>query len=216
MQAREHQQSTSTLRAAVLVLLCLLAALTSCTNPVGLASSTLVPEQPVLVYYEWLKSASPAAVAIELRSMGSGARAGGQQDVKRALLLSVPATATAADEAEAVRLLTAVAAQPASINVAEDYRLFATHWLEMLQLRQQLRESGSQQDRSNASLDSLRQTYGELERRYEVLTTVMDSLERQNTLLAEQNKLMQQQIEALTAIEQQLVDQDLGGAASTP
>jgi len=216
MHARKHQQSTSVPRAAVAVLLCLLAALASCTNPVGLASSTLVPEQPVLVYYEWLKSASPSAVELELRSIGSGTRAGGQQDVKRALLLSVPPTATEADEAEAIRLLTAVAAQPASINVAEDYRLFASHWLDMLQLRQQLREFGSEQDRSNATLDSLRQTYDELERRYEVLTSVMDSLEKQNALLAEQNKLMQQQIEALTAIEQQLVGQDFGGATGTP
>lgn len=216
MKAADRQHSTTAPPAAVVALLCLLATLAACTNPVGLSSSTLVPEQPVLVYYEWLKSANPEAVAMELRSIGTGARAGGQQDVKRALLLSVPATATEADEAEAVRLLTAVAAQPPSINVTEDYRLFAAHWLDMLQLRRQLREFGSAQDRSNARLDSLRQTYDELERRYEVLTSVMDSLEKQNALLEEQNKLMQQQIEALTAIEQQLVGQDLGGAANTP
>lgn len=216
MNAGNRKHKTRVPASALTVLLCLLLALASCTNPVGLASSTLVPEQPVLVYYQWLKSASPDAVAMELRSIGSGSRAGGQQDVKRALLLSVPATATEADEAEAVRLLTAVAAQPPSITVSEDYRLFASHWLDMLQLRRQLREFGSAQDRSNATLDNLRQTYEELERRYEVLTSVMDSLEKQNALLEEQNRLMQQQIEALTAIEQQLVGQDLNGAGSAP
>jgi|GEM_PF-4053249 len=194
------------MRAALLCFL--LTALVACSNPVGLSSSTLVPEQSVLAYYQWMQSANPDAVAAELRSVSGQGGRGGLQEIKRALLLSVPPDSGAAAEAEAVRLLAGVIDDAPSTAVPEDYRVFAAHWHDLLLLRRQLGESGSAQTSTQSSLDELRRTYDELEHRYEVMAAVMDSLEKQNGLLEQQNRLMQQQIDALTVIEQQLVERD--------
>lgn len=204
--------AASALRTALLCLL--LAALAACSNPVGLASSTLVPEQSVLAYYEWMKSANPDAVAAELRSMSGLGGRGALQATKRALLLSVPPGAGEAAEAEALELLTGVIDQAPSTALPEDYRVFAGHWRDMLLLRRQLRESGSTQNSTESTLEDLRQTYGDLERRYQMMSDMVDSMEKQNGLLEQQNRLMQQQIDALTVIEQQLVEQD--SAAGIP
>jgi len=194
------------LRKALLWLL--LSTLVACSNPVGLSSSTLVPEQSVLAYYEWISSANPDAVAAELRSMGGLGGRGALQEIKRAMLLSVPPQAGKAAQDEARRLLEDVIDDAPSTALPEDYRVFARHWHSMLLQREQLREFGSTQSSTQSSLDDLQQSYDDLERRYEVLTKLMDSLEKQNVLLEQQNHLMQQQIDALTVIEQQLVEQD--------
>jgi hypothetical protein len=59
----------------------------ACANPVGLASITLVPEQPVLAYVSWVESASPQALDQELTAIGER-NIEHLHDIKRALLLS--------------------------------------------------------------------------------------------------------------------------------
>lgn len=161
-----------------------------------------------MAYYEWIMSANPDAVTAELRSMSGIGSRGALQEIKRAMLLSVPTVADEAAEAEAISLLAGVIDDAPSTALPQDYRVFALHWHDMLLQRSKLRESGTAQNSTQSSLDELRRTYDDLERRYEVLTKLMDSLEKQNELLEQQNKLMQQQIDALTVIEQQLVEQD--------
>ncbi|MES2604458.1 MAG: hypothetical protein V4603_05935, partial [Pseudomonadota bacterium] len=124
--------------------------------------------------------------------------------------------ATAADEIEAVRVLTEVVNASSHRNLPADYLIFATHWLQVLQERNDLREYVARQSDTQISLDSVRESYDELEQRIELLTEQRNSLEKQNLLLEQQNKLMQQQIDALTIIEQQLVEQDQGEAGPTP
>ena len=187
-----------------------------CSNPVGLSSSTLVPEQSALTYFQWLQSASADAIQAEQRSLSRAAANPQLRDVKLGLLLSLRPNATTEDTVEAEHLLTTVINADAHPNLPLDYQIFAEHWLQVLQQQVQLRESSDRQNNTQVSLEELRGRYDDLEHRFEVLTEVRNSLEKQNALLEQQNRLMQQQIDALTIIEQQLVEQDQGNAGNAP
>ncbi len=188
--------------------------LSACSNPVGLASSTLVPEQPALAYYQWVNSASVEARTNELQNLATMPTANpALRDVKKALLLSIKPDAQTSDVAEAQRLLSAVTrnAPPA---LAEDYRIFASHWLEELQRRGQLQQVLAERESLRAAQEVLSKNYNELQNRLALQTETVNSLESQKTLLEQQNRLMQKQIDALTVIEQQLVEQDRQGKGS--
>lgn len=190
--------------------------LAACSNPVGLSSSTIVPEQSAMAYFQWLQAASGDAIQAELRSLSRANQNQQLRDIKRGLLLSSRPNATATDLAEAVRVLTAVTTADSHRNLPDDYLVFATHWLQVLQERDDLRDYISRRSDAQASLEGLQERYDDLEHRFEVLTEMRNSLEKQNTLLEQQNKLMQQQIDALTIIEQQLVDQDQNQKGNAP
>lgn len=195
----------------------LLVVLASCSSPVGLSSSTIVPEQSALTYFQWLQSASGDAIQAELRSLSRSNPVNPPlRDVKRGLLLSLRPNATAVDVAEAIRVLTTITNADSHGNLPADYLVLAGLWLQVLQERGDLREYVVRQSDTQASLDSVRERYDDLEQRIELLTEQRNSLEKQNALLEQQNKLMQQQIDALTIIEQQLVEQDQGEAGPKP
>ncbi len=186
--------------------------LSACSSPMVLSSSTLVPEQSALAYYQWLHSASAEARNNELHNLaGMGTSSQSLRDVKKALLLSMPVEAPAADVAEAVRLLTAVARNP-DPALAEDYRIFAGHWLEELQRRGQLQQVLAEKESLHAAQEALRKNHDDLQNRFALQSGVVTSLESQKNLLEQQNRLMQKQIDALTVIEQQLVEQDRNGS----
>jgi len=195
----------------LLSLLSLLMA-SACSNPLVLSSSTLVPEQSALAYFQWLHSASAEARNNELHNL-AGLSAANQslRDVKKALLLSMPVDAPAVDVAEAMRLLTAVS-RNSNPALAEDYRIFAVHWLEELQRRGQLQQVLADKESLHAAQEELRKNYEELQNRFALQAGMVTSLESQKTLLEQQNRLMQKQIDALTVIEQQLVEQDRNGS----
>ncbi|MES2606222.1 MAG: hypothetical protein V4603_14910, partial [Pseudomonadota bacterium] len=72
-------------RASLLCLL-VLALLAGCSNPIGLSSSTIVPEQSAMTYFQWLQSASGDAMQAELRTLSRGNQASTQlRDIKRGL-----------------------------------------------------------------------------------------------------------------------------------
>jgi len=192
---------------------CLL--LAACANPVGLTSSTLTPEQSALAYYQWVRSASVEARQAELRNLRTQLQPQPQREVKMALVLSVPPTADADQVAEASRLLSDAAHVPGH-GLPDDYRILASHWLEVLALRGELHHLQRQLQEGADTLARLQQEHAVLERGYAVQSETVNSLQAQKTLLEQQNRIMQKQIDALTAIEQQLVDQDPRGGNKQP
>lgn len=213
MRTKAMQQSKSIIRRTLLRLAAVLGlcTLVACESPAVISTSSVAPEQSVLAYYEWLQSASPAALETELGVLNRGASSNAlQHDIKLALLLSAQSNDSddAAKEEEAMRLLNNVSNANGRDNLPVDYRIFAGSWLGYLQQRQKLRDFANLQQNSEAMLQQLENTYHDLEERYARLSQVMNSLETQNDLLAQQNKLMQQQIDALTLIEQQLVERE--------
>jgi len=188
--------------------------LSACSSPLGLSSSTLVPEQSAMAYYQWVHSASNDARSNELNNLAAmPATAQALRDVKKALLLSMPADAPGSEVAEAEHLLTAVVRNP-SPALAEDYRILASIWLEELQRRAQLQQVLAERETLRAAQEELRRNFSELQNRSALQAETMNSLETQKTLLEQQNRLMQKQIDALTIIEQQLVEQERGGNGS--
>lgn len=216
MYKTEMQQTESPMRRALarVVAACALCTLVACTSPAVLSTGSVAPEQSVLAYYEWLQSASPSALETELGVLNRGASSNQlQHDVKLALLLSAQGLNDVAMEEQALRLLESIDNNGARENLPVDYRIFAGHWLAYLQQRQKLRDFSKVQQNSEQMLQQLENTYHDLEQRYSRLSQVMNSLEKQNDLLAQQNKLMQQQLDALTVIEQQLVEREQPRAA---
>jgi len=188
--------------------------LSACSSPLGLSSSTLVPEQSAMAYYQWVHSASNDARSNELNNLAAmPATAQALRDVKKALLLSMPADAPGSEVAEAEHLLTAVVRNP-SPALAEDYRILASIWLEELQRRAQLQQVLAERETLRAAQEELRRNFSELQNRSALQAETMNSLETQKTLLEQQNRLMQKQIDALTIIEQQLVEQERVGNGS--
>lgn len=213
MHSSSPQQSGTSITQALSrcvagALLCLLVA---CTSPAVITTSSVAPEQSVLAYFEWLQSASPEAIQTELNVLNRETRPLNplQHDVKLVLVLSAQGRDDPAKEDEAYRLLENVNNSAARDNLPVDYRIFAAHWEGHLQQRRQVREFSNLQQNTELMLKQLEGTYHDLEQRYSRLSSVMNSLEKQNGLLDQQNKLMQQQLDALTVIEQQLVEREL-------
>jgi hypothetical protein len=180
---------------------------TACSSPVGLSSSTLVPEQSALAYYQWLRSASNDAVATELRILRAQSQTQPLRDVKLALLTSLSADSEVEVQNEAARLLTE-AVRLGGTSLPEDYRLLAAYWIDVLAQRGELRKLQVQLQQGAETLERLRQEHTVLEQSYAVQTETVNSLQAQKALLEQHNRIMQKQIDALTAIEQQLVEQD--------
>jgi hypothetical protein len=188
--------------------------LVACTAPAVITTSSVAPEQSVLAYYEWLQSASPAAIQTELSALDNERPLNQlQHDVKLALLLSAQGRDDPQKDQEALRLLENINNSQERESLPVDYRIFASHWLGYMQQRTQLRDFTNLQVNTEFTLEQLEGTYHDLAERYSRLSSVMNSLEKQNGLLEQQNKLMQQQIDALTVIEQQLVGREQPEAA---
>jgi septal ring factor EnvC (AmiA/AmiB activator) len=167
----------------------------------------MVPEQSALAYYQWLRSASTDAAATELRLLRAQARPQPLRDVKLALLTSLSAESDVDTQNEAARVLTE-AVRLGGISLPEDYRLLAAYWIDVLAQRAELRKLQVQLQQSAAALETLKQERAALEQSYAVQTETVNSLQSQKALLEQHNRVMQKQIDALTAIEQQLVEQD--------
>jgi hypothetical protein len=125
-------------------------------------------------------------------------------------------TATPATEAEAAELLDSVLAVGSSPTLPEDYWQFVPRWREVLRLRTQVREFTAAREQDRALLAEIELSNQVLEEKYQGIIAVLGTLERQKTLLEEQRQLLRAQLEALTAIEQQLVEQESVDRDSVP
>jgi triphosphoribosyl-dephospho-CoA synthetase len=199
------------------LLLVLLSMLHACTTPVGFATSEVAQEQDILAYYDWIRSASPEAVALEQQKLSTSNNVNPiQRNIKRALLMSVPSQATLSAMAEAERLLQQTLSdasvepdkksQPVA-TLAADYQLFAKQWLDVLQLRKQLLQLTQELSLSQASLQDIQATQADLLQRYNLLSATLMTQQQQREALQQRNTVLQQQLDALKGLEHQLVEQ---------
>ena len=205
-----------TRRAALLGVLVLLLALVGCSSPVVFTTSSLAPEQDALAYFQWIRGASADAREAELAALRAAVPVNPvQQQAKLAMLLSVPATASESALAEAAALLRGIqaAGNDGGPGLPADYQLFTTLWLDLLAVRVDLQQLGSEQQRSLSALQSAEDRLAELQQRYELLSATLVSQQRDNEELRQRNAVIQGQLDALNGIERQLIQQGSGRAA---
>jgi hypothetical protein len=211
------------------LLLVLLSTLHACTTPVGFATSEVTQEQNILAYYDWIRTASAEALALEQQKLSASDNVDPiHSTIKRGLLLSVPSQAPLAAMTEAEQLLQQALSDSASSgsgdgssgssvktdksnqqvsSLAADYRLFAKQWLDVLQLRKQLLQLTQALSLSQASLQDIQATQADLLQRYNLLSTTLQTQQQQREALQQRNAVLQQQLDALKGLEHQLVEQ---------
>ena len=203
-----------------LAALMLLAALAGCASapPDGSAGTSPAAEAPVrepadygpLEYYAWLSSAPPAAAEAELaRLEGNWWWRNTLVDrVQHALVLSASTLAGDAGRRQALELLDGVAKAPAAGGRDAEYRQFAAIWRSVLVLRDNLTVASLALRRAR---EDLRETDASLQQVREAFKDALESREghaRQIQELETQIRSLKKQIEALTTIEQQLIERE--------
>ena len=205
-------------RAARLGVLALLVALAGCSSPVVFTTSSLAPEQDALAYFQWIRGASAEAREVELAALRAAVPVNpAQQQAKLAMLLSVPAAASEAALAEASELLRGLqaAGHDGGPGLPADYQLFTTLWLDLLAVRVELQQLGSEQQRTVSAVQSAEDRLAELQQRYHLLSATLVSQQRDNEELRQRNAVIQGQLDALNGIERQLIQQGSGRAAGS-
>jgi hypothetical protein len=199
------------------VLLCV--ALTACNSPVGFATSEVSTEQSALSYYAWLQQASAEAITAEQAKLSAVVTpVPPQQLVKQAMLLTMADTASAEQLAQAQQLLEQAQALPVvaapggmstnMANLATEYQLFGQHWRKVLELRQARQLLIQQGEAQLLAINQAQTSQEELQQRYNLLSNTLVQRERQVTELQQRLEVLQKQLNALTGIEQQLVEQE--------
>lgn len=199
--------------AGVVATALLVTVLAGCSSPVGFATSSLAPEQGALVYYQWIRSASWEAREIELKNLRAAVPVNpAQHKLKLAMLLSVPPDAEETAVGEATLLLQELLADAdnSAVLLPLDYQIFASHWVEVLSMRQQLQTLGADHERTVGELSDLQNRQADLQQRYDLLSGTLVEQEQRNEELRQRNGVIQRQLDALNGIEQQLIEQ--GGA----
>lgn len=184
--------------------------LNACSSGISLSFTPPAATESAFDYYQKIRTFSAEELLVERNFVQTelADTPGGSSTVKLALLLSSENPADFANEAFAVELLEQLLSSAELDRLSNDYQVFAAQWLELLKQRQEAREIALLHQQTLDALNQLQAAYGQLDERYLGLARVLASLEEQNTLLAQQNILMQQQIEALTVIEQQLAERE--------
>lgn len=182
----------------------------ACSSGISLTYTPQAATETAYDYYQKLGTLTEEEIAEEkvLLEAAISAAPEAVSAVKLALLLTHDEATGGADEALAVSMLEQITPTNQTENLSNDYRVLAKQWLELLQQRKKARETTLLHEQTLTALNQLQTAYGQLDARYLGLARVLASLEEQNTLLAKQNVLMQQQIEALTVIEQQLAERE--------
>jgi hypothetical protein len=192
-------QTRSGSRIALLCGVLLCAALTACNSPVSFATSEVSTEQSALSYYAWLQQASAEAITAEQAKLSAVVTpVPPQQLVKQAMLLTMAETATAEQFIQAQQLL----------QQATEYQLFGQHWSKVLELRQARLLLIQQGDAQLVAINQAQTSQAELQQRYNLLSNTLVQRERQVTELQQRLDVLQKQLNALTGIEQQLVEQE--------
>lgn len=193
------------------LLACLsLLAMNACSSGISLTFTPPTEAESVFDYYHKVQSMTSEQYAVEQAQIEQELQSSdlASSKIKLAVLLGKTTDSLPENELRAINLLESVKSGTATASLSTDYQVFAGHWLEMLRQRQKARELSALQQQSLTTLQELQSAYSQLDERYLGLARLIASLERQNQLLANQNLLMQQQIEALTVIEQQLAERE--------
>ena len=154
---------------------------TSSSGPLFLPAADTPENYSVHAYYNWLDSADTEEIDTERVRLESEER-DLTRDVQLALVYSVPETASIEQEQQAIELLSTLE-PPGGVRfgVRGAYSDFARIWRDVLQQRQALRNTE---------------------------TELVEALKIQNRQLQEESRRLQEQIDALTTIEQQLIERE--------
>lgn len=199
------------LRCAAFAALLLLSA---CGTPGELVERTL-PEPPVparfgaLEYLAWLQDAPPAELGVELERLEQeGPRASLVDKVQLALLLSASSRADAEGKRRAREILGTVGREFILAQRSRDYLTFAGVWHSVLMLRDRLAAASGSLDALRLALEEAQARNARSDLELKSARDAREEGERQVEELELQIKSLKKQIEALTSIEQQLIERE--------
>lgn len=195
-------------RIGALAVACLI--LSHCNSAISVSYIPPATTDSAHDYYQKMRSLSATEQHDELQNLQSALTQNNNPTnaIKMATLLSWRENTDVTELSAAVAMLQQTLTSQHSEQISTDYRVLAEQLLELLQQRLELHEITLSLHQTRSSLEQMQSAYGQLDERYLGLARVLASLEQQNSLLARQNVLMQQQIEALTVIEQQLAERE--------
>ena len=202
------KNSKTVIRLLLLVSLQLL--VSACSSGLSLSYTPPTSEETAFDYYQKIKTLTSEELALEQSRIEEDRLINDSavNTVKLAILLGWEEQAEANAETLAINLLENLQAGVQRETMSVDYKIFSDHWLELLRQRQKMREFTILYQQTLDAQMELQTAYSQLDEKYLGLARILASMEEQNTLLARQNVLMQQQIEALTIIEQQLAERE--------
>lgn len=166
----------------LVLVFCVLAICSTVLPPQAAGLDELAPTP--LQYYEWSRTASAESIERERERIAEDTLTTDpvMTAVQLGLLLSTPAQASPASERDALVLLDAALRQPVALRADPEYRIFAGFLRTHLQQRFELRVAEATGLAGQQQLDSLQDA----------------------------NRQLQEKIDALTSIEQQLIQREQG------
>jgi hypothetical protein len=184
---------------------------------VGCESSNSIPmqltrNQSALDYYAWLTQATPVAIASERALLQESPATSRplEDQVRLALILGIQDNPE--DRQQAQQLLAAVSANPPLLLPLQDeYRILGQLWSRYLLMQDQLAAQTSRQQALTTELQQQRQDYEQLLLQILQQDEVLATMQQNSRLLEDHNILLQQQLEALTEIEEELMDRGQAG-----
>jgi hypothetical protein len=184
--------------------------LSACSTSKSSSNTQSAAAETIFEYSRKITNLSEADLAAEKKTFEAEllVAANAVSAVKLALILSWGESSSAEDEALATKLLEALVSDPQAPPMTIDYQNFVAQWLELLQHRLTVRETLLVHKLTVDALNQLQDVYEQLHERNVTLEKAMAKLEQHNAQLSKQYLRMQQQIEALTVIEQQLAERE--------
>jgi predicted nucleic acid-binding protein len=187
--------------------LMLVAVMTGCAGTASIPLQ-LTRYRSVLDYYAWVAAADTEALNGELDQLQATAASdpgNTENAVRMALVLGTRNEAD--DRQQALDLLHAVAENPPLLPVTgSEYLILGQLWADYLQTGTSLVAEQDAHLHAMAELQKQKRDYEALLQQILQQDEVLSTMQRNSRLLENQNSLLQQQLEALTDIEQQLMD----------
>ena len=160
-----HFNLATVLRSAILLPLLLL--LYACSSGISVTYTPPVEAESAFEYLRKIKTLPAPALAAELEMLGQDiqSRADAASTVKLALLLSWQEQAESTNDNAAIGLLQSLQASGQHANLSIDYQVLSEHWLALLLQRQKAREYSQLYQQTQATLQELQESYGQLDGR---------------------------------------------------
>lgn len=188
-----------------LYLLALTAWVTGCVVSVELPPEEK-PMESVLGYYQRMVISDQEARTAEIHML-SGQGSSMSNTVKLALLTGMDGDRQ--DIAQAINLLSGLPGSDGGDQLQEgEYRQFGIFWLQYLQTLRSLQVFSEQLGTSQEAYRNMMTAYEGLLVQTLRQDELLAGMQRNTLLLEKQNSLLLQQLQALTAIEQQLVENE--------
>ncbi len=159
------------------------------TPDAGNAGNKNIPVSP-LEYFTWLKSASDEELVIEKIRLENEKQNGDSpvNAIQLALLLSVPWTSTETTERDAMELIAVELARdkPSTDTKQLEYQALAKIWFLLLENKKALTEVEASQQSDQVKLEVLHEKARQLEKQIEALTSIEQNLIEREQLQGQQ------------------------------